>query len=79
MYLKLENHTACFYNFSDPNSKEFEFKFKPYCCPGYFDSLCFEADITPTIREIFSENYNVEIDESEAKLYFALDPDGSIG
>ena len=78
MYLKLENDSACFYNLSAPNQKEFEFKFKPYCCPGFFESLCFEAVITSKIRSFF-EKYDVEIDEFEAKLYFALEPDGSIG
>ena len=78
MYLKLLGDTACFYGFHDPKSTEFEFKFKPYCCPEVLESLCFEAELTSSMRSFF-EQHGVEIDQDETKLYFGLETDGTIG
>ena len=79
MYLKLTNdNTALFYHYSDPESKVIEFKFKPYCYPSVSLTLCFEAKITIELRS-FLEGFDVEIDENESKLYFALLGDGTLG
>ena len=78
MYLKLQDDTAYFYSFSDPESTEFQFKFRPFCSPQLYASLCFEADLTKPIRS-FLKQYDIDIYESETKLYFRLEPDGTIG
>ena len=78
MFLKLQDDTAYFYRFSDPQSTEFQFKFRPFCCPQLYASLCFEADLTKPIRS-FLKQYDIDIYESETKVYFRLEPDGTIG
>ena len=78
MYLKLHGDTAYFYSFYNPKSTEFEFKFKPYCCPEVIESFCFEAELTSSMRSFF-EQHGVEIDDDETKLYFGLETDGTIG
>ena len=79
MYLKLKNdNTALFYHYSDPKSIALEFKFKPYCFPSVSLTLCFEAEITKELRSSLEE-FGVEIDQNESKLYFALMADGTLG
>ena len=84
MYLKLtDDNTALFYHSSDPKSTDpkstaFEFKFKPYYFPSVNETLCFEAEITNELR-LSLEKFDVEIDEDESKLYFALVEDGTLG
>ena len=79
MYLKLtDDNTALFYHYSDPKSIAFRFKFKPYYFPSVNETLCFEAEITNELR-LSLEKFDVEIDENESKLYFALLGDGTLG
>ena len=80
MYLKLENHKkmAYFYSCSNPKSSEFKFKYNPFCCPQRYGSLCFEADLTKPIRSFFKQ-YDIDIYETESKIYFRLEHDGTIG
>ena len=77
--MKLTNdNTACFYKNPDLKKREFSFKFKRYCYPSTNETLCFEADITKTLRYDF-QKLGVNINEYESKLYFALMADGTLG
>ena len=78
MYMKLRNNTACFYNDSDLESMEFNFKFKRYCFPSTNETLCFEADITTELRSDLGK-HGVIIDDHESKLYFAFMANGTLG
>jgi len=79
MFMKLTNdNTACFYKNPDLKKTDFSFKFKRYCFPSTDETLCFEADITENLRSFFRK-YDVNIDDYESKLYFALMADGTLG
>ena len=79
LYLELKNDdTACFYEDPDLEMRKFSFKFKRYCFPSTKETLCFEADITKTLRYDF-QKLGVNINEYESKLYFALMADGALG
>ena len=62
--LDLQNNTACFYNYSNPDAIEFEFKIKPVSCLGEPQIYVFEAEITQPMREFF-EQIDVKMDRSE--------------
>ena len=79
MFMKLtHDNAACFYNDHDLVKMVFSFKFKPYCFPSTDETLCFEADITENLRAAFQQ-YGMNIDEYESKLYCALMADGTLG
>ena len=78
----LQDNTARFYDYSDPNSMKFEFKVKPVC---YFDQQChsqsylFEAEFTQRMQEFF-EKIDVEIYEFVgSQIYIRLNPNGTVG
>ena len=76
--LDLQNNTARFYNYSDPDSIICEFEIKQV---NYFEQpqwILFEAEMTQQMREFFGK-IDVKIDESEVKIYIKRYQDGTLG
>ena len=83
MYLKLtKNNKAYCYQDPDFEEKLFEFDFTPYLCKDYYGSLCFEAEIPPTMRAALPEvnllKSRLDL-ETHTKLYFGMLPNGTMG
>ena len=77
--INIQDDTACFYNYANPEAMEFEFKMKPVSSLGYPQYIQFEAEITQRMREFF-EKIDVKIDKSdEAKIYIILNLGATVG
>ena len=75
--LDLQNNTACFYNYSNPDAMQLKpFKIKPVNNKPQW--ILLEAEMTQQMRKFF-EKIDVKIDESEVKIYIKRYQDGTLG
>ena len=78
----LQDNTARFYDYTDPNSMAFEFKVKPVC---YFDQQChsqsyfFEAEFTQRMQEFFEKIKVKTYEFVGSQIYIRLNPNGTVG
>ena len=78
--IDIQNYTARFYNYSNPDEMKFELKIKPVNDLGYPERILFEAEMTQTMAEILKQNGLEKDDESdETKIYIILFPEGDVG
>ena len=82
MYLKLTKNNKAYFYQDDFEEKLFECDFTPHLYKDYYGSLCFEAEIPPTMRAASPEGSPLKsrLDlETHTKLYFEMLPNGTFG
>ena len=78
--IDIQNNTARFYNYLNPDVIELDFKIKPVNNFGQPQWILFEAEMTQPMAEILKQKGLEKDDESdETKIYIELYKDGTVG
>ena len=79
--IDIQNNTARFYNYSDPDAMKFESKIKPVSSLVGPEWTLFEAEMTQPMAEIFEQNgMKKDAESDETKIYISWNiEDGTVG